>query len=303
MDNHSYMTIVSVHTPLIQFSSTGSYYTSYAISLKSNNPCFTHAYSQIRRRYSEFHHLRILLVEHYPNVSKPPLLPPKSYFHRFSDKFIEERKIGLQKFLEQVLDIPVFLSDKGLHLFLQSSLSMAQIDEQCHGDIPVPQLMDEKMMNTQFPCELSTSSGSSDKVNVNPSGKVKPSGKALLSERDRSFLPSNKPAANRTLESLKELDYDEVDSDESGYSSPTPQKAESIQKTHVCKSSEPCLIPRGNCSWNSSPCSSTSSLDTSYTTQLEQNRTRRVSFNENVTVAVVYNDLWNINIRPMRTSL
>lgn len=119
----------------------------------------------------------------------------------------------------------------------------------------------------------------------------------------------NKEAVNRTLESLKESnhEYDEVDSDESGYYSPKLKKVQNTATSHICQSSAPCLIPRRLSSLDSSPCSSTSSLDTSYTTPLEQNRnrlrTRRVSFNENVTVAVVYNQLWNINIRPMRTSL
>ncbi|GIY33319.1 hypothetical protein CDAR_452602 [Caerostris darwini] len=268
MGNDSQMTVVSVHSPLIQFSTSGSYYTSYAISLKSNNPCFTHSYSQVRRRYSEFLHLRRRLAAHHPTI-KTPVLPPKNYFYRFNDELIEERRSGLEKFLDEVLQIPVYLSDKSLHMFLQTSCSMTKIDEECVGDIPFPQLMDEK------PSVVSCISDSSS------------------SESSESL---NKKQVDTPHEGLKTADLKSE--------SPVSQKSNSFkqkQTVHKQPASKPCMIPRRQGSLDSSPCSSLSSLDASYCSSLEYNKSRRVSFNENVTVAVVYNQLWNIVTEPIRT--
>ncbi|GFS35867.1 hypothetical protein NPIL_49181 [Nephila pilipes] len=278
MYNNTQMTVVSVHSPLIQFSHTGTYYTSYAISLKSSNPCFTHSFSQIRRRYSEFSHLKHRLAVHHPTV-KTPVLPPKRIFHRFNDALIEERRNGLQKFLEEVLAIPVYLSDKSLHMFLQSTYTMSKIDEECIGDIPVPQLMDEKPSITSYNSDTSSS---------------------------ESHDALEKKLIERTRENLKVTDSksDNIDSNdsESSCSSQDCFKEQTIPEMHKGLSSKPCLIPKRQGSLDSSPYSSPSSLDTSYSSPLEYNRSRRVYFNENVTVAVVYNQLWNIVTEPIRTS-
>lgn len=272
MNNNTTITVVSVHSPLIQYSTSGSYYTSYAISLKTNDPCFTQSYSQTRRRYSEFLNLRSLLASHYPTI-KPPALPPKNYFHRFSDALIEERKVGLQKFLEQVLSIPVYLSDKSLHLFLQTSCSMNQIGEECIGDIPAPQLMDYKSDDASYNSDESSILSSSISENISPKTEEKkfPS-KNLNDDIMNSSLP------------------------EDGRLSPLPQIKP--QTLFSCNSA-PKSIPRKLGSLESSPASSLSSLDASYSS-LDFKR-RRVSFNQHVTVAVVYNQLWNIGTKPIRT--
>ncbi|GBL74637.1 Sorting nexin-11 [Araneus ventricosus] len=275
MGSNTQMTVVSVHSPLIQFSASGSYYTSYAISLKSNNPCFTHSYSQVRRRYSEFLHLRRRLAVHHPTVSKPPALPPKNYFHRFDDTLIEERRCGLQKFLDEVLLVPVYLSDKSLHMFLQTSCSMSKIDEECIGDIPVPHLMDEQIMDKPF----SMSSGSE------------------TSSNDSSENISKKEVSHEDIKA-SDLKSHSTDSN-SGYSSTKSLTNKII--TPLIHISRPCSIPKRQGSLDSSPCSSISSLDNSYCSSMDFNKSRRVSFNENVTVAVVYNQLWNIATEPIRT--
>lgn len=279
MYNNTQITIVSVHSPLIQFSISGTYYTSYAISLKSSDPCFTHSYSQIRRRYSEFSHLRHRLASHHPTV-KTPVLPPKRIFYRFNDALIEERRNGLQKFLEEVLAISVYRSDKSLHMFLQSSCSMTKIDEECIGDIPVPQLMDEKPYIALYNSDTSSS---------------------------ESFDVSGKKLIERIHENLKVDDMDSyaVDSNdsESSCSSQDGFKEQMIPVLHKGPSSKPCLIPKSQGSLDSSPYSSPSSLDTGYCSPLDFNRSRRVSFNENVTVAIVYNQIWNIVTEPIRTGV
>ncbi|KAF8790644.1 Sorting nexin-11 like protein [Argiope bruennichi] len=273
MGNNTQVTVVSVHSPLIQFSASGSYYTSYAISLKSNNPCFTHSYSQVRRRYSEFLHLRRRLAAHHPTVN-PPALPPKNYFHRFDDALIEERRGGLQKFLDEVLIIPVYLSDKSLHMFLQTSCSMTKIDEECIGDIPVPHLMDEQLMEKPFAISSGSETSSND------------SSENVSKMEVSTFHVENKTSGLST------------DSD-SGYSSMKSLKNKRVTPSiHI---SRPCSIPKRQGSLDSSPCSSISSLDTSYYSPMDFNKSRRVSFNENVTVAVVYNQLWNIATEPIRT--
>ncbi|GFU79691.1 sorting nexin-11 [Trichonephila clavipes] len=274
MYNNTQMTVVSVHSPLIQFSISGTYYTSYAISLKSNDPCFTHSYSQIRRRYSEFSHLRHRLASLHPTV-KTPVLPPKRIFYRFKDAHIEERRNGLQKFLEQVLAIPVYRSDKSLHMFLQSSCSMTKIDEECIGDIPLPQLMDENPSITYFNPDTSSSESTEKKLFEITHDNLK------MEDTEPYKVDSNNCA--------------------SSCSSQDSFEKQTIAVVRKGPSSEPCLIPKRQGSLDSSPCSSPSSFDTGYCSPLEYNRSRRVSFNENVTVAIVYNQLWNIITEPIRT--
>ncbi|KAG2460943.1 SNX11 protein, partial [Polypterus senegalus] len=60
-----------------------------------------------------------------------PELPVKTpFFTLDNEDFIENRRKGLQQFLERVLKMTVLLSDSHLHLFLQTQLSVTAI-EQC----------------------------------------------------------------------------------------------------------------------------------------------------------------------------
>lgn len=52
---------------------------------------------------------------------------------RFDDKFIEDRRSGLECFLREVLTEPLYLSNKGLHLFIQTSLTMKEIEDVVKG--------------------------------------------------------------------------------------------------------------------------------------------------------------------------
>jgi len=104
-------------------------FTSYHILIETDHWAFSFPYSDVRRRYSEFCWLRSKLQAHHPNKILPPL-PPKRYFHmtKFDPKVIEERRYGLGKFIQRVMRSSELLSDAALHLFLQSSLSVEEIE-------------------------------------------------------------------------------------------------------------------------------------------------------------------------------
>uniref|UniRef100_A0A8C6PX16 Sorting nexin 10b n=1 Tax=Nothobranchius furzeri TaxID=105023 RepID=A0A8C6PX16_NOTFU len=58
-----------------------------------------------------------------------PDLPPKNPFFSLNNaQQITDRMKGLQKFLEQILQSPLLLSDSCLHLFLQSELRVSRIE-------------------------------------------------------------------------------------------------------------------------------------------------------------------------------
>ncbi|KAM4645271.1 sorting nexin-11 isoform 4-T8 [Amazona ochrocephala] len=66
-----------------------------------------------------------------------PELPGKStFFVGSTDEFIEKRRQGLQQFLEKVVQNVVLLSDSRLHLFLQSQLSVPEIEACVQGQGP-----------------------------------------------------------------------------------------------------------------------------------------------------------------------
>ncbi|XP_077525074.1 uncharacterized protein LOC144136552 isoform X3 [Amblyomma americanum] len=117
---------VNVRNPIIH-NVKGDTHTSYDISIETNNSSFTMSRSTVRRRFSEFIYLRNLLKEQQPSLT-PPSLPSRTLLRRFDDKFIEERRSGLESFLRNVLTEPLYLSNKSLHLFIQTSLTMKEIE-------------------------------------------------------------------------------------------------------------------------------------------------------------------------------
>ncbi|XP_075748201.1 uncharacterized protein LOC142814142 isoform X2 [Rhipicephalus microplus] len=122
---------VNVRNPIVH-QVKGDVYTSYDISIETNNSCFTMSRSTVRRRYSEFVHLKSLLKELQPSLT-PPRLPSKTLLKRFDDKFTENRRAGLETFLREVLTEPLYLSNKSLHLFIQTSLTMKEIEDVVRG--------------------------------------------------------------------------------------------------------------------------------------------------------------------------
>ncbi|XP_061609744.1 sorting nexin-3 isoform X2 [Phyllopteryx taeniolatus] len=92
----------------------------------TNLPIFKLKESSVRRRYSDFEWLRAEL-ERESKVVVPPL-PGKALIRQlpfrgddgiFDDSFIEERRQGLEQFLNKVAGHPLAQNERCLHMFLQ----------------------------------------------------------------------------------------------------------------------------------------------------------------------------------------
>lgn len=101
-------------------------YTDYEVKMKTNLPVFKVKESAVRRRYSDFEWLRAEL-ERDSKIVVPPLpgkalkrqLPFRSDEGIFEDEFIEERRKGLEVFINKVAGHPLAQNEKCLHMFLQ----------------------------------------------------------------------------------------------------------------------------------------------------------------------------------------
>ncbi|GAA6020493.1 hypothetical protein JCM10207_000021 [Rhodosporidiobolus poonsookiae] len=94
-------------------------YTDYEIICRTNIPAFRVRYSSVRRRYSDFEAFRDILERESQRVNIPPL-PGKVFQHRFSDEVIEQRREGLERFLQIVAGHPLLQTgSKVLCAFLQ----------------------------------------------------------------------------------------------------------------------------------------------------------------------------------------
>ncbi|XP_041798738.1 sorting nexin-10B isoform X2 [Chelmon rostratus] len=128
--DHAVNQIISVwvRDPRIRKNDFWHAFIDYEISLHTDSVCFTKKISSVRRRYSEFVWLRQRLQANSLLMAQLPELPPKNPFFSLNNaQQITQRMKGLQKFLEQVLQNPLLLSDSCLHLFLQSQLSVSKI--------------------------------------------------------------------------------------------------------------------------------------------------------------------------------
>ncbi|XP_065053054.1 uncharacterized protein LOC135682200 isoform X2 [Rhopilema esculentum] len=124
---------IEVRNPRTHISREKALYTDYEIVVKTNNIAFACTESTVRRRYSEFQWLRTRLMTHYKWVTCPPELPPKRLFGRFQRQFLKRRQQGLQKFILRVVEDNQYLSDVAVHLFLQSSLPIKEIERYLDG--------------------------------------------------------------------------------------------------------------------------------------------------------------------------
>lgn len=123
------VTSVWVRDPRIQKNDFWHAYIDYEICLHTDSVCFTKKTSRVRRRYSEFVWLRQKLQANSQLMAQLPELPPKNPFLSLNNaQQITDRMKGLQKFLEKILQSPLLLSDSCLHLFLQSQLSMPNME-------------------------------------------------------------------------------------------------------------------------------------------------------------------------------
>eukprot|EP00118_Oscarella_pearsei_P028860 m.3137 g.3137 ORF g.3137 m.3137 type:complete len:184 (+) comp9069_c0_seq2:941-1492(+) len=92
---------------------------------QTNDIAFHREESSVRRRYSEFVWLKDRLAIAGRDV---PALPPKAVFGRFEPLLIESRRVGLEKFVRKLLSKTVFLSDRAVQLFVQTTLSTDDIE-------------------------------------------------------------------------------------------------------------------------------------------------------------------------------
>eukprot|EP00794_Sanderia_malayensis_P019998 gene19998-21959_t len=103
-------------------------FTDYEVEVKTNHMAFTVKNSKVRRRYSDFVWLRERLTKDLMTAD-PPILPGRKLFGRFNTDFIKQRQRRLQDFLSKVVRNNVYLSHVALHLFLQSKMSVEEMEE------------------------------------------------------------------------------------------------------------------------------------------------------------------------------
>uniref|UniRef100_A0A2K5R5P4 PX domain-containing protein n=1 Tax=Cebus imitator TaxID=2715852 RepID=A0A2K5R5P4_CEBIM len=94
-----------------------------------NLPIFKLKESTVRRRYSDFEWLQSEL-ERESKAAVPPL-PVKAFLRQlpfrgddgiFDDNFIEERKQGLEQFINKFAGHPLAQNERCLHMFLQDEI-------------------------------------------------------------------------------------------------------------------------------------------------------------------------------------
>ncbi|XP_026861854.2 sorting nexin-11 isoform X1 [Electrophorus electricus] len=126
---------VRVQDPRVMNEGSWNSYVDFKIFLHTNSKAFTAKTSCVRRRYSEFVWLKRKLQKNAGLVPLPDL-PGKSLFSFNNLDFIEKRRKGLQSFLDKVVHMTVCLSDSQLHLFLQTQLPVAHIQDCVQGHTP-----------------------------------------------------------------------------------------------------------------------------------------------------------------------
>ncbi|KAK5983685.1 putative the phosphoinositide binding phox similarity domain of sorting nexin 3 [Trichostrongylus colubriformis] len=104
-------------------------YTDYEIRLRSNLPVFKQKESSVRRRYSDFDWLRgelerdsKIVVPPLPSKSLKRQLPFRSDDGIFEEEFIENRRKGLEVFINKVAGHPLAQNERSLHIFLQEPM-------------------------------------------------------------------------------------------------------------------------------------------------------------------------------------
>eukprot|EP00055_Hartaetosiga_balthica_P014719 m.82629 g.82629 ORF g.82629 m.82629 type:complete len:162 (+) comp8671_c0_seq1:29-514(+) len=105
----------------------GKKYTTFEVKVRTNLPVFELKESSVHRRYSDFEWLRQELEKH-SKILVPPL-PGKAWKRQlpwvssdkglFDPEFIEERRKGLEDFINKVSNHPLARNQKCIHIFLQ----------------------------------------------------------------------------------------------------------------------------------------------------------------------------------------
>lgn len=118
---------IDVVNPMTSFLTAGKKrYTDYEVRMRTNLPVFKVKESSVRRRYSDFEWLRNEL-ERDSKIVVPPL-PGKAWKRQmpfrgddgiFDENFIEERRSGLEQFVNKIAGHPLAQNERCLHMFLQ----------------------------------------------------------------------------------------------------------------------------------------------------------------------------------------
>ncbi|OMJ08995.1 Vacuolar protein sorting-associated protein vps5, partial [Smittium culicis] len=115
---------ISVSEP-IKISDSISSHTVYKVSTKTDCSLFVEKEFVVRRRYRDFEWLYLQLQIENPGIIIPPI-PEKQSFGRFEQRFIENRKIGLQTHLDRIAGHPILHKNKSFILFLESKDFVSQ---------------------------------------------------------------------------------------------------------------------------------------------------------------------------------
>lgn len=116
---------IEVISPTIQ--GVGSKrYVEYTVKLKSTLPVFSPSEANVKRRYSDFEWLHKELERADTKIAVPAL-PDKAWQRQlpfrkdeglFQEDFIEERRRGLEAFINKIASHPLAQSERALHVFL-----------------------------------------------------------------------------------------------------------------------------------------------------------------------------------------
>ena len=104
-------------------------YTDYEVKMRTNLPIFRQKEVSVRRRYSDFAWLKNelerdskIIVPALPSKSIMRMLPFRNDEGIFDESFIEDRRKGLEAFINKVAGHPLAQNEKCLHMFLQDAV-------------------------------------------------------------------------------------------------------------------------------------------------------------------------------------
>uniref|UniRef100_A0A3Q3X204 PX domain-containing protein n=1 Tax=Mola mola TaxID=94237 RepID=A0A3Q3X204_MOLML len=104
-------------------------YTVYEVRMRTNLPIFKLKDSCVRRRYSDFEWLKTelerdskIVVPSLPTKALSRQLPFRSDEGLFEESFIEERRVGLEQFINRIAGHPLAQNERCLHMFLQEEI-------------------------------------------------------------------------------------------------------------------------------------------------------------------------------------
>lgn len=100
-------------------------FTDYEIRLRTNLPVFKVKESSVRRRFSDFEWLRNelerdskIVVPGLPSKAWKRQIPFRGDDGLFDESFIEERRKGLESFINKIAGHPLAQNERCLHMFL-----------------------------------------------------------------------------------------------------------------------------------------------------------------------------------------